>query len=342
MSLLSAPPAQISELAALLEKPQSVAIISHFNPDGDAIGSSLGLGHVLSALGHTVQVVMPNTPPPNLHWMPGYSEVLTFDKASEKSLAAIAQADILFCLDFNQTGRVGGLEDAVKEAKVKVLIDHHQEPADFAQITFSDTSACATCQMVYDIVVALGHQALIDKNAATCLYAGIVTDTGSFRYRSTTSHTMRVGAALIDKGVEVDRVQNAIMDTNSEHRLKLLGFTLNERLEVIPELGTALIWLAQEDLKRFNFQPGDTEGFVNYGLSIRGVRLAAFFVERNDMVKVSMRSKATLPVDRFLKEHFNGGGHANAAGGHSTESLEAAIARFRELLPAHIQAHPAE
>ncbi len=342
MSLLSAPAAQISELAALLDRPKRVAIVSHFNPDGDAMGSSLGLGRVLANLGHTVQVVMPNTPPANLHWMPGYADVLTFDKAPEKSTAAIADAEILFCLDFNQSNRVGGLEDAVKAAPLKVLIDHHQDPADFARITFSDTGACATCQMVYDIVVALGHQSAIDQQAATCLYAGIVTDTGSFRYRSTTAHTMRVGAALIDLGVVVDKVQNAIMDANSEHRLKLLGFTLNERMEVIPELETALIWLSREDLKRFNFQPGDTEGFVNYGLSIRGVRLAAFFIERNDVVKVSLRSKSTLPVDRFLKEHFNGGGHANAAGGQTTESLDSALSRFRELLPAHIKAHPAE
>lgn len=342
MSLLSAPTAQIRELSTLLEQPKRVAIVSHFNPDGDAMGSSLGLGRVLATLGHTVQVVMPNMPPPNLHWMPGYADVLTFDKAPEKSTAAIVDAEILFCLDFNQSGRVGGLENVLKAAPLKVLIDHHQEPAAFAQVTFSDTSACATCQMVYDIVVALGHQAVIDQQAATCLYAGIVTDTGSFRYRSTTAHTMRVGAALIDLGVVVDKVQNAIMDANSEQRLKLLGFTLNERMEVIPELETALIRLSKEDLKRFGDQPGDTEGFVNYGLSIRGVRLAAFFAERNDVVKVSMRSKSTLPVDRFLKEHFNGGGHANAAGGQTTESLDSAIARFRELLPAHIKAHPAE
>lgn len=342
MSFTSAPPAQVKQLSNLLDSPKRIAIVSHFNPDGDAMGSSLGLCRVLTNLGHTVQVVMPNTPPPNLHWMPGHSDVLTFDKNPEETVSAIAAADILFCLDFNRSDRVAGLEEALNAAPLKVMIDHHQEPGDFAQVMFSDTRACATCQMVYDVVVALGHADAIDREAATCLYAGIVTDSGSFRYRSTTAHTMRVGAELIDRGVQVDAVQNAIMDGNSEDRLKLLGFTLNERMEIIPGMDTALIWLSKEDLKRFNFQPGDTEGFVNYGLSVRGVRLAAFFVERNDVVKVSMRSKATLPVDRFLKEHFNGGGHANAAGGQTTESLEAAIARFRELLPAHIQAHPVQ
>lgn len=341
MSFTSAPPAQVQQLAALLDAPKRIAIVSHFNPDGDAMGSSLGLGRVLQNLGHTVQVVMPNTPPPNLHWMPGHGDVLTFDKKPEETVAAIAAADLLFCLDFNRSDRVAGLEEALKAAPVKVMIDHHQEPDTFAQVTFSDIRACATCQMVYDVVVALGHAEHIDHDAAACLYAGLVTDSGSFRYRSTTAHTMRVGAALIDRGVEVDTVQNAIMDGSSAGRLKLLGFMLSERLEVIPELDTALIWLSKEDLKRFNFQPGDTEGFVNYGLSVRGVRLAAFFVERADVVKVSLRSKATMPVDRFLKEHFNGGGHANAAGGQTTENLEAAIGRFRELLPAHIKAHPA-
>jgi bifunctional oligoribonuclease and PAP phosphatase NrnA len=340
MSLTSAPAAQVAQLAELLASTKRIAIVSHFNPDGDAVGSSLGLCHVLKSLGHTVQVVLPNLPPPNLHWMPGYTEVLTFDKAPNEALVAIQAADILFCLDFNQPDRVAGLEQALRAASVKVLIDHHQEPDTFAQIMFSDTSACATCQMVYDIVVALGHSDKVDRAAATCLYAGIVTDSGSFRYRSTTAHTMRVGADLIERGVEVDTVQNSIMDGNSVDRLKLLGFTLSERMTVMPELGTALIWLSREDLKRFNFQPGDTEGIVNYGLSIRGVRVAAFFIERADQVKVSMRSKATLPVNGFLKEHFNGGGHANAAGGQTTESLYDALARFRALLPAFIQAHP--
>jgi phosphoesterase RecJ-like protein len=342
MSSTSAPAAQVQQLSALLATPKRIAIVSHFNPDGDAIGSSLGLGRVLRNLGHSVQVVMPNMAPPNLHWMPGHAEVLSFDKAPEATVAAIASSDVLFCLDFNRSDRVAGLEEALKAAPLKVMIDHHQEPDTFAQLTFSDTRACSTCQMVYDIVLALGHGDAIDVDAASCLYAGLVTDSGSFRYRSTTSHTMRVGADLIDRGVEVDTVQNAIMDGSSEARLKLLGFTLNERMEVLPELDTALIWLSKKDLERFGYQPGDTEGFVNYGLSVRGVRLAAFFVERNDVVKVSMRSKATLPVDRFLKEHFNGGGHANAAGGQTKESLEAAMARFRELLPAHIQAHPAQ
>lgn len=341
MSFPSAPEDQVQRLKDLLSRPKRVAIVSHYNPDGDAVGSSLGLAQVLRTNGHTVGVVFPNRPPPNLHWIPGYPDAITHDQDPEQAERLVRESEVLFCLDFNRADRVGKLEEAVKAARVKVLIDHHQEPDDLAEVTFSDTTACATCQMVYDVVMAAGWGAALDRGGATCLYTGIVTDSGSFRFRSTTSHTMRVGADLIDRGVQVDAVQSAIMDSNSEDRLKLLGFTLNERMQVLPGLGTAMIWLGREDLKRFKFQPGDTEGFVNYGLSIRGVRLAAFFMERPDMVKLSLRSRGDLPVDRLVKAHFEGGGHTNAAGGQSREGLEAAMARFREVLPAFIEAHPA-
>lgn len=337
----SAPAEAIASLRDLLAAPRRCAIVTHYNPDGDAIGSGLGLLHVLRLAGHDVRVVLPNTPPSFLHWLPGYAECIAFDRKGEEALAVVRNCEVLFCLDFNRTDRVGGLEQAVKDAPLKVLIDHHQDPEPFARITFSDTEACATSQMVVDIVRALGMDARIDANAATCLYTGIVTDSGSFRFGSTTPHTMRVAADLMDRGVRITQVHESIMDDNRESRLKLLGFTLNERMEVHPEWDTAIIALSMADLKRFGFQPGDTEGFVNYGLSIRGIRLAAFFMERPDMVKVSLRSKGDLAVDRFANEHFNGGGHRNAAGGQSKESLKDAVARFRSLLPAFIAAHPA-
>lgn len=341
MSFPSAPHAQVAQLQALLDRPKRIAIVSHYNPDGDAMGSSLGLMHVLRALGHAAQVVLPNTPPPFLRWMPGFNTALALDKNKEASLAAIAECEVLFCLDFNQTDRVGGLDAAVKAAPVKVLIDHHQDPGPFASIVFSDTAACATSQMVFDILSAMGQVSHINLDAATCLYTGIVTDSGSFRFSSTTPHTMRVAAELMDRGIDVAHVHESVTDDNRFDRLKLLGFTLNERLTVITELDTAVISLSKHDLARFDYQPGDTEGFVNYGLSIRGIRLAAFFVERPDLVKVSLRSKGDLHVDGFLKEHFNGGGHRNAAGGHTTESLSAAVERFRTLLPALIARNPA-
>lgn len=296
--------------------------------------------HILRAAGHEAKVVLPNTPPSFLHWMPGYGEAVAYDKAQDAALTIIRECEVLFCLDFNRSDRVAKLEQALLEAPLKVLIDHHQDPDPFAAITFSDTSACATSQMVVDIAHALGLSEHIGAQAATCLYTGIVTDSGSFRFGSTTSHTMRVAADLMDRGVRITDVHEAIYDDERETRLKLLGFTLNERMEVIPELGTTIIRLSMADLKRFDFKPGDTEGFVNYGLSIRGIRLAAFFMERPDMVKVSLRSKGTLPVDGIVRDHFDGGGHHNAAGGQSKESLDATIARFRALLPAFIASHP--
>jgi len=341
MSFTSVPEDQLAKLRDLIAQPRRIAIVTHYNPDGDALGSSLGLMHVLRSMGHTAQVVLPNTPGDFLDWLPGRKEALSFDRSPDASLSTIRTSDILFCLDFNRLDRVGGLEDAARSAGVKVLIDHHQEPDTFAQATFSDTTASSTCQMVFDILTALGHADLITLDAATSLYVGLVTDSGSFRFRSTTPHTMRVAASVMERGVDIDRVHSAIADTNTADRLKLLGYALSERMTVLPDRRTTVIALDKDELKRFNYKTGYTEGFVNYGLSIKGMRLAAFFMERPDQVKISLRSKGDLPVDRFVKEHFNGGGHANAAGGQTTEPLHVAIERFLTLLPAFLEAHPA-
>lgn len=340
MSSSSVPEEQLLKLQELLARPKRIAIVSHYNPDGDAIGSSLGLLHVLRALGHTVAAVMPNTPADFLDWMPGRKELLCFDRSPDAALSTIRTSDLVFCVDFNQLDRIGALEETVRAAAVKVLIDHHQQPDTFSVATFSDTSASSTCQMVFDIITALGHADKIGVDAATCLYTGMVTDSGSFRFRSTTPHTMQVAASLMERGVEIDRVHGALADTNTVDRLQLLGFALSERMTALPQHRTVIIGLNKEDLARYNYKTGDTEGFVNYGLSVKGMRLAVFFVERTDLVKISMRSKGNLPVDRFLKEHFNGGGHANAAGGHTMEPLQIAVERFMSLLPAFIQAHP--
>ena len=340
MSFLPADSSALLQLRDLLSSPRSCAIVTHYNPDGDAMGSSLGLMKALQALGHTAQVVLPNTPASFLHWMPGYGSAVAADAHPEQAKAIVRSAEVLFCLDFNRPDRVGVLEESLRAAPFKVLIDHHQRPDALAQIMFSDTASCATCQMVYDILVALKAGDHIDQGVATCLYTGIMTDSGSFRYTSTTPHTLRVAAALMEKGAVPDHVFSAVFDGNSEQRLKLLGFTLAQRMTIYPQFGTAVIVLSEQDLGRYRFEPGDTEGFVNYGLSVKGVRLAAFFMERPDRVKISKRSKGLLPVDRFLSAHFDGGGHANAAGGQSTAPLPEVVARFMELLPSFIAAHP--
>ncbi len=341
MSFPSAPEEQLAKLRTLIAQPKRIAIVTHYNPDGDALGSSLGLMHVLRTLGHTAHVVLPNTPGDFLDWLPGRSEALSFDRSPDASLSTIRTCDLLFCLDFNRLDRIGGLEEAARSAPVKVLIDHHQDPDTFAEATFSDTAASSTCQMVFDILSALGHADRIGLDAATCLYVGLVTDSGSFRFRSTTPHTMRVAASVMERGVDIDRVHSSISDTNTADRLRLLGFTLSERMTVLTEQRTTLIALDKDELKQYKYKTGDTEGFVNYGLSIKGMRLAAFFMERPDQVKISLRSKGDLPVDKFVKAHFNGGGHANAAGGQTTEPLHVAIERFLTLLPAFLEAHPA-
>ncbi|MBX2973859.1 MAG: bifunctional oligoribonuclease/PAP phosphatase NrnA [Flavobacteriales bacterium] len=338
---MSVPADQLAILQQLLEAPRRVAIVSHHNPDGDAVGSSLGMMHLLKAAGHNARVVLPNTPAGFLDWLPGRAEVLCLDRSPDASLSTIRTSDLVLCLDFNRLDRIGGLEEVVRAAKTKVLIDHHQGPEAFAVATFSDTGSSSTCQMVVDIAKALGWEAHIGRDAATCLYTGMVTDSGSFRFRSTTPHTMRTAADLLERGVDLDLVHGSISDTNSADRLRLLGFTLLERMTVLPEQRTVIIGLGQDDLKKHGFKQGDTEGFVNYGLSIKGMRLAAFFMEHPDLVKISLRSKGDLPVDRFLKEHFDGGGHINAAGGRSQLSLEATVQRFMSLLPAFLEAHPA-
>ena len=330
-----------AQLRHFLEVPRRVAIVTHYNPDGDAIGSSLGLMHLLRGMGHDVQVVLPNSAPSFLNWLPGLSDAVPFDKRPEHAKELLGRAELLCCLDFNRMDRVGQLQEALSNLNVqRVLIDHHQDPDPAFTLAISDTGSCATCQLVADMVGPMGWGAALDKQVATCLYTGLVTDSGSFRFRSTSAHTMRVAAALMDKGVEIERVHQAISDDNSVERLRLLGLLLAERMTVLQEEGVVMLMLSKEDLERHGHRPGDTEGFVNYGLSIRGIRLSAFFVERHDHVKLSLRSKGTFAVDRFLRDHFDGGGHANAAGGQFKGGLDAAVARFKELLPELLAQRP--
>lgn len=341
MSVTSAPSAPIAALSALLTTPRRIVLVTHFNPDGDAVGSTLGLAQVLNAAGHAAQVVFPNPAPRNLQWMPGHGRTLNHVSAPQECADAIAAADIVFCLDFNRLDRVEGLEPALRAAPFKVLIDHHRDPDGFARIAFSDITASSTCQMVHDVIAALGLLERIDADAANCLYAGLVTDSGSFRFPSTSPHTLRVAADLLERGARPEAIHAAIMDDNSLERLRLIGYALSEKLEVLPGGQAAVIALSQVEHDRFHYLPGDTEGLVNYGLGIRGVRLSAFLAERNGMVKISLRSKGHLPVNEFLAAHFEGGGHANAAGGKSMSTLADATGRLIAELPAFLEKHPA-
>lgn len=341
MSFSSLPEQSVKALAALLQTPKRIAITTHYNPDGDALGSCLGLAPVLAKMGHAVQVVLPNPAPNNLRWMPGHDGVVDHTVHKEQSLAAIGEAEVLFCLDFNRAERVNELEPVLRWAPLKVMIDHHRGPDTIFNIIFSDVSASSTCQLVHDVICAIGQEHHIDAAAATCLYAGIMTDSGSFRFPSTSAHTHRVTADLIDRGARPDQVYQAIMEDNTVERLKLTGYALGQKLEVLEQGQATLIALSKRELERFHFVPGDTEGLVNFGLTVRGVRLAAFLVERADGIKLSLRSKGTLPVNELLAQHFEGGGHANAAGGRWAGSLDEAVAMLKKVLPGFLAAHSA-
>ncbi|MBE7686315.1 bifunctional oligoribonuclease/PAP phosphatase NrnA [Tenacibaculum piscium] len=324
-----------TQLQEFLSQPKNIVIIGHRNPDGDAVGSTLGLKHYLAKKGHTAQVVMPNEYPDFLHWIPGSETVYRFDRQNKQSVRALEKSNIVFLLDFNALHRVGGdMQNTLEKYKNEfALIDHHQQPDDFKYM-YSDVSMSSTCQMVYNFIEMMGDVTLIDENIATCLYTGIMTDTGSFRFRSTTSKTHRIIADLIDKGAQNDKIHSNVHDSNSYNRLLLLGQALSN-LKLLPEYKTAFITLSEEEKKKFNYEKGDTEGVVNYALSLKGIVFAAIFIEDKEqgIVKMSLRSKGNFSVNQFARNHFDGGGHDNAAGGKSDVSLEDTIATFTALLP---------
>jgi len=327
---------EIKEIKEFFSTPKNVVVVPHRNPDGDAMGSCLAIYHYLGSKGHTVTVVTPNDYPSFLKWLPGSKEAYKFDMQNRQAKGAIDTADVIFLLDFNALHRVGNdMQNTLEKYKGDfIMIDHHQQPDDIAKYLFSDTSICSTCQMVYHFIEKLDDVASINADIATCLYTGIMTDTGSFRFPSTTSVTHRIIADLIDKGAENAKIHNNVYDTNSYGRLQLLGRALSN-LKVIKNLKTAYISLTQEDLDEFNFEKGDTEGVVNYALSLDGIIFAAIFIEdvEQKIIKMSFRSKGSFSVNQFARKYFDGGGHDNAAGGKSLISLKETIEKFKSVLP---------
>lgn len=325
-----------TELKELLSTPKKIAIVAHKSPDGDAIGSSLGLYHYLIDKGHQVEVVMPNDYPIFLKWMPGNDKIVLHEGNEANAEALVNQAEVLFCLDFNTPSRAFGLEEVIQRSEnVKVLIDHHPQPDGFVDFMLSDTSACSTAQLVHRFAGLMGDK-IPNKESGDCLYCGIMTDSGSFRFPSTTSETHRIVADLLDLGVKNDEVYNLVNSTSSEHRLRLLGYCIDDKLEVHSEYGAAFISLSLDEKKKFHFQKGDTEGTVNYPLSIEGVNFAAIFIEAEDMIKISFRSIGDFDVNQFARENFEGGGHRNAAGGKSDLGLQETIDKFVGLLPKYV------
>jgi phosphoesterase RecJ-like protein len=332
--------AKLDVLRGTLEHgAKKIVITTHHKPDADALGSSLGLAGYLAKFEHDVRVISPTDFPNFLDWMPGRSYVLQFDqndKTKAEATRLVSEADVIFCLDFNTLERINDLGILVGQSKArKVMIDHHMQPAGFADIMFSDVKAAATAELVYLLIDALGHRDLLDKHLAECLYAGIMTDTGSFRHGSTTARIHRVIADLIELGADNARVHMLIYDNSSYNRLQFLGFCLSEKLVYLPEFKTAYFAITREELKRFNIQTGDTEGVVNYALSLQGVVLGAIIIDRSEMVKMSFRSAADFDVNTFARRYFEGGGHYNAAGGKSNDTLDQTVERFLTAVTEH-------
>ncbi|NRR91895.1 bifunctional oligoribonuclease/PAP phosphatase NrnA [Winogradskyella undariae] len=327
---------QIPEIKALLSTPKNIVIVPHRNPDGDAMGSTLALCHYLKLYNHNAVIIAPNDYPDFLKWLPGDDSVLKFETQQQESNKLINAAELIFTLDFNAFHRAGNLmaEALEKATATMIMIDHHQQPDNYAKYTYSDVSMSSTCEMVYNFIEMLGDAEKINADIATCLYVGIMTDTGSFRFPATTSRTHEVIGSLIAKGADNSQIHNNTFDTNSYSRLQLLGRAL-QNLKVIPELRTAYITLSQAELDEFNFKKGDTEGFVNYALSLKGIIFAAIFIEshQDKIIKISLRSKGEFSVNEFSRVHFHGGGHTNAAGGRSDDDMQTTISKFISILP---------
>jgi phosphoesterase RecJ-like protein len=324
----------ILAIKELLATPKKIVIIPHRSPDGDAMGSTLALYHFLLKENHQAVVIAPNDFPNFLAWLPSSETVLIFENDKENCIKIIQEAEIVFTLDFNALHRTGEMEHVLNKVTAPmIMIDHHQKPDSYATYTYSDTVFGSTCEMVYNFISYLGKKEAIDKTIATCIYTGITTDSGSFRFPSTTSTTHRIVADLIDLGIENSNIHNQLFDNNSYNRLQLLGRAL-QNMKVFPELKTSYISLSQKELDEFHYEKGDTEGIVNYGLTIKGIEFAAIFIEHRDenIIKISFRSQGDFDVNQFARDHFNGGGHINSAGGKSYESLKKTIEKFEKII----------
>ena len=324
----------IEQFYPFLNQPFKAVITAHQKPDGDAMGSTLGLYHFLKLLGHDVTVISPTNWAQFLDWMPGVDQVIDFEANKNEASEIVAAADYVFCLDFNILHRTKHLEPVIRDAKaLKILIDHHQQP-DTPSFAYgiSDVKMSSTCEMVYDFIVQSGHSNLINLDIATCLYTGLMTDTGSFRFPSTTASVHKIVAHLKELGLQHAKIHENIYDNSTEGRLKFMGNAFLNRMTVLPEFKTAIMAIPKTDIYKFDLKTGDTEGLVNYLLSIEGIKFAAIVIDREEERKWSFRSKGNFDVNIFARTHFEGGGHANAAGGRSSKSVDETLNDFKTII----------
>ena len=328
MSLLN----NTSLLSAFTQGGKTIAITTHRNPDGDALGSALGLFHILKFYHHQVSIIVPNEYPASLHFLPGDENVLIYEGNEQNCNDILMGCDFIFHLDYNSLSRVEPMNEILEKVNAtSVLIDHHQEPDARFSVGISDPKASSTCELVYRFAEALAMQSGLTKDAAFCLY------TGNFRYSSVTPQTLRIAANLLEMGIELEKIHAQISDANSFTRQKLLGHSLLNCLNFDSTTGVATMALTKKELDAFAFQQGDTEGFVNYGLAIQGAKLSAFFAEHDQIIKISFRSKGKIRCDLLARQHFNGGGHINAAGGRSFESMQKTLAKFHAVVGTYLE-----
>ena len=322
----------ISLLRELLSKPsQKIVVLSHTNPDGDAVGSSIAWGEALRRLGHTVTCVVPNKYPYYLDWMTGISDVVIFKTDSEgRTAAAVDEADVIFCLDFHSLSRLDALGDmiAANTTAKRVLIDHHLDPSEQFDIMFSHPESSSTCYLVYKIIEALWGAESVSASQAEVLYVGMMTDTGNFSFSNLTPELYQSLAVLSSTGINIPQIYNNVYNSFTEGRARLFGYTINRKMKLLRKGTVAYMSLTEEEMRRFWFQQGDSEGFVNYPLTIKKMRMSAIFIEHKDFIRISLRSRGAVDVNTFAARYFNGGGHHNAAGGKSFVSMAETIARF--------------
>lgn len=328
---------ELSEIKDLLAYPKAITVISHRNPDGDAIGSSLGMKAYLEKYNHNVKVIMPSDYPPSFHFLPGVEQTIIYDVEKARAEEIIAQSDIIFCLDFNSLDRIDKIGPHIEASKAKkLLIDHHLDPEPFADYIYSDIQASSTCEMVHKFILDLGDADKMDVKIGEALFTGLITDTGSFKY-ATRPETYASASELKKIGVDDYNLQDKIFNTVTEKQMRLLGHCLANRMELIPEYAAGVIALTKEDYVQWDIQRGDTEGIVNYLLMLQGIEVAAFIREQPTIVKLSLRSKGDISVQQICRNHFNGGGHKNASGGAAYAKLEDIVNRFKTVLPKYVE-----
>lgn len=329
--------AKVKATGRLLETAQRIVITCHVAPDGDAVGSSLGLMHTLRAIGKEVHIVTPDRIPDSLLFLPGAKEIVPYSKYTDFGGRLLSEADLIFCLDFNTPYRVDRMADVLRSATApKVLIDHHEGPEEFATVTISHPDQSSTCALLFRLLCRLELFPLIDRNAAMCIYTGMMTDTGNFSYNSNDPELYLIIAELLRKGIDKDRLYKQVMDTKPLNVIRLHAHAL-ERMQVFPEAGAALITLSADELKQYKYKRGDTEGLVNQPLSSREIFYSVFLREDPEEIKVSVRSKGSFRVNDICARHFNGGGHVNASGGELKCTLEEAVERVKLTLPEAIK-----